>query len=370
MTTDIPSFPDFPATPEDMTADWMTLVLRANGVDATVASLEQSRIGTGQIGQNIRFTLTYEPVPTRSTPTNAPTTLVGKFVSPDETSRATGLALGIYAKEAVFYRQFAPLLSGNMRLAKCWAVEFDETRGATILLMEDLAPAIQGDQMAGCTLTEAETAIGELAKLHAKFWGDDSLNSIEVFADPGDPMRAAFLKQLMDAYWPMFIDRYQHRLSPEQINLGNALVSSVDRWVTERKGPLTLVHGDYRADNLMIAPGSTIAVDWQTVAIGFGGVDLGYFIGASLVPELRRTNEQRLIAEWVDHLEAAGVTGYTFDMAWHDYRNGQFAGFITAVVSSMITGRTDRGDEMFWTMADRHLTTALETNAVSLIPTS
>jgi Ecdysteroid kinase-like family len=369
-TSIMPSFPEFPGTPEEMTTQWLSAVIQANGIEATVVSISQQRIGTGQIGQNIRFELTYEGTP----PTEAPTTLVGKFVSPDETSRATGLALGIYAKEAIFYRTFAPTLSGRMRLAKCWAVEFNESLGTTILLMEDLAPAVQGDQMAGCTLEEAELAIQELAALHATFWEHEALNGIEAFAHPTEPFRAAFLKQLLDAHWPLFIERYADRLSADQIDLGNALVSKVDLWVTARQGPLTLVHGDYRADNLMItaangsAESSTVAVDWQTVAIGYGGIDLGYFIGASLTPDLRRANQQRLVTEWVLRLEALGVTGYEFDRAWDDYRNGQFGGFITAVVSSMITGRTDRGDEMFWTMADRHLTTAIETNAASLLP--
>ena len=35
------------------------------------------------------------------------------------------------------------------------------------LLMEDLAPAVQGNQITGCDANQARTAVMELAKLHA-----------------------------------------------------------------------------------------------------------------------------------------------------------------------------------------------------------
>ncbi len=360
----LPSFPDFPASPEEVTAQWLTSVLQGHGHDVTVEAITMTRIGTGQIGQNIRFALSYRGLH----PADAPTSLVGKFVSPDATSRATGLALGIYAKEAIFYRDFAPRLAGSMRVATCWAAEFDASREATVLLMEDLAPAEQGDQMRGCSLEEAETAVVELAALHRTFWANESIRSTEGFSDPKDPIRIAFLQQLLALYWPAFIERYRDRLRTDQIDVGNSLVDSVEGWILERSSPLTLVHGDYRADNLMLAPGISIAVDWQTVGVGYGGIDLGYFLGASLPADTRRANEDRLIDLWREHLGSSIAADYSQEQAWADYRHGQFAGFITAVVSSMITERTERGDEMFWTMADRHLTTAIDTDAVSLLP--
>jgi Ecdysteroid kinase-like family len=359
-----PSFPSFPATPEEMTAPWLTSVFAGHGMNAQVESFTQQRIGTGQIGQNIRFELTYAG----GRPTDAPLSVVAKFVSPDPTSRDTGLALGIYEKEALFYRQFATQLTGRMRVPHCWAAEFDTDRQATILLMEDLAPAVQGDQMIGCTVAEAELAVTQLAALHATFWDDPSLAETPLLPDPKDTSRVEFLKMLLGGFWASFIDRYQDRLRADQIELGNRVVAAVDGWIQARTGPTTLVHGDFRADNLMIGDGYVATVDWQTLARGWGGTDLGYFIGASLTPDLRRVHERRLIALWHDRITELGVSGYSLDDAWADHGHGQFSGFITAVASSMITERTERGDEMFWTMADRHLTTAIDNHAGDLLP--
>jgi thiamine kinase-like enzyme len=360
-------FPDFPATPEHLTAPWLTSVLQTHGLDVEVEALRHHRIGTGQIGQNHRYAITYKDAGGASQQ-QAPRSVVGKFVSPDATSRTTGLLMGIYAKEATFYQQLAPLLQDRMRVPQCWVSEFDAGREATLVLMEDLAPAVQGDQMEACSVATAELAVKELAALHGTFWEHDLLANTPELGDPKDPMRAMILKALMDQHWPAFIDRYQDQLTADMITLGNQLTTSIDQWILGRSGPLTLTHNDYRADNLMITPTWTAAVDWQTVSVGLAGVDLGYFLGASLLPEDRRANQERLIDLWHQAMLAQGISNYSRDAAWDDYRHGQFAGFVTAVVSSMITQRTDRGDAMFWAMAGRHLETALETGAASLLP--
>jgi Ecdysteroid kinase-like family len=357
----------FPATPDELTPTWLTELLGRYGIDAPVARLEHRRIGTGQIGQNHRYVIEYAN-DAQAKAAGAPSSLVGKFVSPDPTSRTTGLMMGIYAKEAAFYQQFAPLLAGHMRTARAWVAEFDAAREATLVLMEDLAPAVQGDQMEACSVGTAEIAIDQLAGLHARFWEHETLSDTAVFGSHNDPTRAMILGHLMGQHWPAFVDRYSERLTPAMTELGAHLTASIVPWVQGRSGPLTLVHGDYRADNLMIGDSWTVAVDWQTVSVGFGGTDLGYFMGASLLPDDRRAHQERLIDRWHGNLQANGIGAYGRDQAWNDYRNGQFSGVITAVVSSMITQRTDRGDEMFWAMAGRHLETAIETGAASLLP--
>ncbi len=46
------------------------------------------------------------------------------------------------------------------------------------MLLEDVAPAVQGDQMAGCSVDDVAAAVDELALLHGPRWGDESLESI------------------------------------------------------------------------------------------------------------------------------------------------------------------------------------------------
>jgi hypothetical protein len=401
--TFVPRMPSIPAQPVDLTADWLQEMLVLNGFSGPaceINSFEQQRIGTGQIGQNVRIAFTYE-LPAQAHAAGAPKTLVAKFVSSDASSRGAGLALGNYEREVNFYRDFAPVLrsastsigdtstSGAsipaMNVARCWAAEFDAQTQTTILVLDDLAPAEQGDQIAGCSVDDARTAVLQAAILHAKFWQSPLLTSTPWLQDPLDPERAAMLDGMLGMFWPAFKERYADRLTDAMCTLGDRVSISASRWVLSRTGPFTLTHGDYRLDNLLYspapastssapsvdghAPGSVaVAVDWQTPAIGMGGIDIGYFVGAGLLAEDRREHERYLVNLWHHHLCTYGVTGYSVENAWDDYRHGQFAGFIVAVVASMITERTERGDEMFWAMAGRHLTTALETNAADLLP--
>jgi len=56
----------------------------------------------------------------------------------------------------------------------------------------------------------------------------------------------------------------------------------------------------------------------------------------------------------------AGIKDYGWDACWTDYRKGVFAGFFVTVIASMIVERTERGDEMFLTMARRHARHAID----------
>ncbi len=66
-------------------------------------------------------------------------------------------------------------------------------------------------------------------------------------------------------------------------------------------------------------------------------------------------------------LVAAGVEGYDWDRCWLDYRRGTWAGLIMAVARRMLVERTDRGDEMFMTMASRHSRHALDLDAPGVL---
>jgi aminoglycoside phosphotransferase (APT) family kinase protein len=136
---------------------------------------------------------------------------------------------------------------------------------------------------------------------------------------------------------------------------------------------LTIVHGDYRLDNLLFGGRDgavpVAVVDWQTVATGPAMSDVAYFIGAGLLPGDRRAHEEALVRDHLDRLRAAGVEGYGWDAGWEDYRRGTWSGLIMAVAASMLVERTERGDEMFLTMARRHARHALDLDAAALLGT-
>ncbi len=84
------------------------------------------------------------------------------------------------------------------------------------------------------------------------------------------------------------------------------LVPRLGDYLAARPRPWTIVHGDYRADNLLFGGDRVVVVDWQTVGLGPGPADLSYLLGASLVPDARREHEAALVDRYVAGLRAAG----------------------------------------------------------------
>ena len=120
----------------------------------------------------------------------------------------------------------------------------------------------------------------------------------------------------------------------------------IRRWMARERGPRTIVHADFRLDNLLFTPGrpDPVVVDFQTITWGSGAYDLAYFIGGSLEPEVRRPAADDLIAGYHRALVTHGVDGYPLDALRMDYRRECFGGLLMAVGASMLVQQTERGD--------------------------
>ncbi len=349
--------------PEQVTPEWLTAVLHAAGAldRGRVIGVESTPVGTGQVGDSIRFALSYDGG-------EGPPTLVGKFPAADETSRAAAAATRTYEVETRFYQQLRDRVA--ITTPHPYVALLDVEANDFVLLMNDLAPAEQGDQLAGCGADEAALAMVEAAKLHAPVWGDATLAEL-AWLDRSTDEGQAFYIQLMAMFYPGFLDRYGDRVDAEVVEVGNRLVPHLGAYLSYRPEPLTAAHGDFRLDNMLFGPdGSTLTtVDWQTVARSPGVTDVSYFLGTSLRPDLRAEHERDLVRQYHEALRAGGVIDYPFERCWDDYRRFAFAGFLMAVLASMLVGQTDRGDEMFMAMANRSGRMAIELEALSFVET-
>ena len=146
-------------TPETASREWLTECLRAAGHDCEVRGFESQRIGTGQIGMCIRYTLDLS-----GGDASTPRSLVGKFASDDPTSRHTGVQLNNFIKEVNFYRELQQRLT--ITTPRCYYAEIEGNGPEFALLLEDLAPGVQGDQLAGCSVEVARASVLELVGTH------------------------------------------------------------------------------------------------------------------------------------------------------------------------------------------------------------
>ena len=138
------------------------------------------------------------------------------------------------------------------------------------------------------------------------------------------------------------------------MDLGRWLGEHLGTLATIERGPRCLAHGDFRLDNLLFGAEPTAppltTVDWQTVTLGHGTNDVAYFLSAGLAPAVRRANQDDLLATYRSVLAGYGVEP-SADELWLGYQLGSATGYAMAVIASQIVGQTERGDEMFITMA-------------------
>lgn len=337
-------------------------MLQHVGHDVEVTAVDAAPVGTGQMAENARFTLTYA-----EDATGLPATLVGKFPAQDPRSRAAG-AQGAYAKEVRFYQELASTVA--VATPACWFGGLAEDQVGFTLILDDLAPAVQGDQIAGCSVEQAGQALVNVAGLHGPRWNDPTLDGVAGLESPGDPERAEFLSALMAGFTPDFIARYAVHLTPTHIEILERFASSTGTWALREPAGSAPQHGDYRLDNLLFGPpGHTpvvSAVDWQTINIGAPVNDVSYFLGNGLLPDQRRSSEKDLVAMYHSSLQAHGVE-ITLETCFEEYRWGTFHGPLITVLGSMMVVQTDRGDEMFMAMLHRSLEQIIDLDAVDLL---
>ena len=318
--------PDIPLTLDEVTPQWLTEALGANEGRIIRFSSEVVGEGAGFLGDIVRITPETEAGTIRPLILKMPTATA---------NRRIGQMLGVYEREVRFYRELQPKVS--IRTPTPFHCDMDESDPARslkdlkllkrlpvwlvklllpvvsrlagnaghryVLLMEDLGPFRMGDQLSVCTQEDAMMAVAALAKLHADFFEQDLSDYPWVI--PFD-LGARYLQIVMEKNYDEFCVRHQEIMSDQHRQILKWLLEHAEEFVrTIAQLPYTLLHGDYRPDNLCFDDerGELIVMDWQTLLQGPVGVDVAYFIASS---ELDVT-ENELLEHYVRTMADSGI---------------------------------------------------------------
>jgi hypothetical protein len=322
---------------EDLTAPWLSGIL---GRDVDELAVEQ--VGTGQIGTCFRLRI--------GGPGSSDTVLV-KLPPPDPAAR--DMMAGAYRGEVRFYQQVAPTVA--VRTPACHHAEIAEDSGDFVIVLEDLAPAEQGDQIAGCSVDQARDSVVNLAGLHGPRWCDGTLPDVDTLSVNG-PDEIALLLEMWGPTTDLFLDGLGDLVAPADAATLRDCGSVVERWLLGRSERFGLVHGDYRLDNLLFPPdgaAGVAAVDWQTLSLALPARDLAYFTGTSLTVDDRRAHERDLVAAYHSALLSYDVRDYSLEDCWDDYVFAMVQGPLVSIFGCAYGTRTERGDRMFAAMIAR-----------------
>ncbi len=346
----------FPLRPEAFEKAFVEEVFGAPS--GALTSLTYKPVGTGQVCDSYRFRCEWKEGYDELL---RPPTFIAKCPSADEISRSAAAIFHLYDMEVGWYRDVAG--GSGVICPKCYHAAIADNEQEFVLILEDMAPAEQGDQLAGATLVQVETTLEEAAGLHS-FRPDGGFEKFKWLHHSAD--NVAFTQQTLANGYPLFRERFADLLSSEILDIGQQLVDRIGSYVGHEPLEQTITHGDMRLDNILFHGGGEIAalVDWQTCSLGNPANDVAYMIGTSFAdPTMRRDEEEQLVKAYLARRKDAP----DFDAFWQEYRRHAFSGFIMAINASLHVEQTDRGDRMFAAMAERPAQMAIDLDSLSLV---
>jgi hypothetical protein len=278
-----------------------------------------------------------------------PESVIVKIPSPDRDVRQRGRAG--YRAEIAFYQELAPTVA--VRAPRCHVAVANSDASSFTLVIEDLTPATQGDQVAGATAGPVVAAARNLAGLHGPRWCDPSLRGAG-WARPPSPDAHRSTAGLVTRALPPLAERLGSALSRDDHVTLERSAAALAAFLAARPDRFAPIHGDYRLDNLLFGPREEVwAVDWQTLNVGLPARDLAYLMGTCLSVADRRAVEAEVVGAYWDELARHGVRGYSQAECFDDYRLGLLHCPLIIVLGAAHGIRTQRGDAMFAAMIER-----------------
>lgn len=349
----------------EVSAEWLEAALLEGGnAIGSIAFIELVQIGAGigVMGELYRASITYSSG-------SGPASVIVKLPSQADANREQGIALGMYDAEVRFYNELAG--KTQARLPKSYFARIEPGTANFAILMEDLGHLTMVVQMEGMSKEQTSATIKTLARLHASWWG--KVDTAELSWVPSVVHeRIQTFAQMWPMLWEMYVPKFEAALPEGAIEFGSWL--SVNYWdlVQEfAESPWTLLHLDYRVDNIMFdadlgSDDGVAVIDWQSVGRGPAGYDLAYLLGGSVTVENRRAHETEWLHEYHDEITRLGVV-YSFENLWKDYCRAQVIG---GTSTATLTGATfdlgnERGLALITSMAERHYAAPLDLNARS-----
>ncbi|MDX1664162.1 MAG: phosphotransferase [Candidatus Promineifilaceae bacterium] len=354
--------PQLPQSPHQLTPALLTDLLRPHllGEAHHIVALRSEPIAleAGSLGQLARLHLAYAP-----STAHLPPTMIAKMHTADAAVAATGAIFTPDKIEHAFYRELAHQIP--VRVPARYGSAMEPEAGRFLLLLEDLTrlPARGADQVAGCSLDEALRAVTTAARLHAGWWAHPkALPRWLPAAFTSGPVDA-YVQNLYREAWPRFLARAREilpatargRAWETMVHIGADLpAASAGAAASLARAPQTLIHVDFRLDNLFLTADEIIVVDWQDIHRGPGAYDLAYFIATSLDPALLREHEPSLLRHYHHTLQEEGVHDYSLADLHTHYRQSLYGCMEQMVLTAASVDReTRRGAALARVLVER-----------------
>ena len=301
-----------------ITPEWLTSTLTDAGHSPPpVTSVEVAPMDgfVGALGEVAIFTVTYD------SETDLPTEFVGKCPLDDDLARLYASVMLSYQREAGFYRTLASDI--DMELATCYANLFDPNTHEATLLIERISGE-KGDILKGTSFDRLHRLVGDLARMHGRYWMDESLLEHDWLIGWDEPTLLAGIPIVADS-WNKFPSLHPDWYPADlRSYLDATFVADTASWLTRFAAqPWTFIHQDYELDNMVFRDDQPVILDWQTAMRSFPGIDLGWTLICSHSDETL-AREDELLDHYRAEFAAAGGPSWSAETLLDNLALGAF----------------------------------------------
>lgn len=352
------------AHPSEITTDWLTSVLTASGAlhRGTVAGFELDN-GRGNWSTSARLRILYTP----GAEGDLPSRLFLKMVNTDLEDESFDDSEVTYYTRDYLGLPDAPLI-------RCYNAVHSAEKKRYHLLLDDVSETHTEAFNIKPTLEYGLALADALAVMHAHWWGAARL------AEAGAPIHdAAHIRRFIGVAQPgvqHILPRFEPDLKAHWPQLIRTIFDRHPQALVDRTGDdngFTLIHGDAGAYNILVPRQGTRPVylidrqpfNWS-LTTWLGVYDLVYIMVLDWDPALCRQWEIPILQHYHSRLQALGVTGYSWQQLWDDYRLCAAIGVYIAVEYSR--GGVLEDTVKYWLpMLQRSLTACDELDTLSLL---
>jgi thiamine kinase-like enzyme len=341
-----------PSSIEEITPEWLTGALKKSGVlnGNTVQSVESKIVGSdiGYMGILARLTIKYA-----KPDDSAPATMIAKIPTLEPKNKMVMEAFWNFERENRLYEEVLHDLP--LRTPKCYFSGFDPGRDEKwmnkvyrrygklpkglmvfyllyvgirnlrlkrryILLLEDFGDLEQIDQRDGCSFDVAMKVMKPLGISHASTWNSPILNKFWLKDHKDFSNMIGFLaSQSTKILNKLFAEKQSPKLKEvmDWIIKNN---SKLDAFTRSR--PKTLIHTDYRLDNIFFnkKTDGIAVIDWQASCPGMGLFDPCFFLLNNGSGPFTSDQALEMITNYHQGLVEGGVSDYSLDECMSDYK--------------------------------------------------
>jgi len=217
-------------------------------------------------------------------------------------------------RETEFYRFIKANSITNVPLPKCHDIFLSEEKGVFLIVLDDVSETHTAPRILDKNIWFS--CAESLAKLHAAFWEHKSIKSMY----EEDEAHVNKLKERVPQFINDFSDKFDDRTKNTLLKAMEISVMQLKETAHRVKNNenVTICNGDSHIHNFMIpvaGNGSPLIVDFQFWGEGLGTGDLAHLTRVDFSDKI-----VPLVECYHKALLANGVSGYSWDCCFRDYR--------------------------------------------------